>query len=413
MSQNVAFSVIVPTRERARTLGATLRTILSQDYPAFEVVVSDNASQDNTAELVKDLSDERIRYFNTGRRLAMHENWNFALEKVRGDFVTVIGDDDGLVPSALHDMATLLETTGTKAVCWQKIEYCWPDHPVAHLKSRLTIPLTNDLMRLNAEAVLRDLCRFLFPYNRTPTLYNSFVATEAVRACTPANGSFLNSSSPDVYSGVALLDQLKDYFYVSRPFSINGASAASNGTSFSSVTNRSPYAMFLRELGSDYSYAFGRIHGSVNAELLEALLQANMHQYGGRLRIAKRLAVARIYAELSRKEDRQRDEGLNDLVQATQQRGLSRSFKVAKALFPLKSHPASAMALLNARDDLTVDASKFGVIDVAGASEFAGALLGPYIKPDRIQTYSLSKRIMSHAARKLPVARLIGTPSAI
>ncbi len=69
------YTVIIPTRDRAETLEATLRTCLRQTYPNFEIIVSDNCSDDNTKEIVDGLHDPRIRYINPGRRLSMSGNF--------------------------------------------------------------------------------------------------------------------------------------------------------------------------------------------------------------------------------------------------------------------------------------------------------------------------------------------------
>ena len=47
------FTVVVPTRERCETLGATLQSCLDQDHPDLEVIVSDNASLDDTRAVVE------------------------------------------------------------------------------------------------------------------------------------------------------------------------------------------------------------------------------------------------------------------------------------------------------------------------------------------------------------------------
>ncbi|HXM76782.1 MAG TPA: glycosyltransferase, partial [Thermoanaerobaculia bacterium] len=53
-------SVVIPTRERAAKLRYTLQTVLSQPGDDFEVVVSDNASEDATAETVSSFRDSRL-----------------------------------------------------------------------------------------------------------------------------------------------------------------------------------------------------------------------------------------------------------------------------------------------------------------------------------------------------------------
>ena len=74
-------SLVIPTRERADTLAHTLATALAQRSRHYEVVVSDNASVDHTRETVTRIADDRVRYFNTGERLSMCGNYEFALQQ--------------------------------------------------------------------------------------------------------------------------------------------------------------------------------------------------------------------------------------------------------------------------------------------------------------------------------------------
>jgi hypothetical protein len=70
------FTVIVPTRERSETLRHTLATIVGQDYADLEILVSDNASEDETQDDVASFRDPRIRSIRTPRRLSMSRNWS-------------------------------------------------------------------------------------------------------------------------------------------------------------------------------------------------------------------------------------------------------------------------------------------------------------------------------------------------
>ena len=91
-------SVIIPTRERADTLLFAIKTAFDQNSDDYEVIVSDNFSQDNTKEVVESFSDPRLVYVNSGRRLSMCDNYEFGLEHARGEYIIFIGDDDAIMP---------------------------------------------------------------------------------------------------------------------------------------------------------------------------------------------------------------------------------------------------------------------------------------------------------------------------
>src|SRR5215207_8249326 len=102
-------SLIIPTRERAETLFFALQTALDQVSDSYEVIVSDNFSQDNTEQVVRNFNDPRLRYFNTGKRLSMSDNWEFALGKARGEYIVYIGDDDAMMPGGINRLETLIQ----------------------------------------------------------------------------------------------------------------------------------------------------------------------------------------------------------------------------------------------------------------------------------------------------------------
>ena len=116
MRTSVKFTIIIPTRERADVLVHSLHTVVAQDYEDLTIIVSDNFSQDNTKQVVDSFHDPRIKYINTGRRVSMSHNWEFALSHVKDGWVSIIGDDDGLMPGALTTVADIIRKTGCQAI---------------------------------------------------------------------------------------------------------------------------------------------------------------------------------------------------------------------------------------------------------------------------------------------------------
>ena len=80
-------TILLPTRNRADTLAFALQTLLRIDDDRLEILVSDNAGEDGTRDVVLGQSDARLRYINPGRRLAMSQHWEFALAHATGDWL--------------------------------------------------------------------------------------------------------------------------------------------------------------------------------------------------------------------------------------------------------------------------------------------------------------------------------------
>ena len=109
------FSIIIPTCDRPQLLNQTLSAALNVSHGSYEVVVSDNFSGPETREVVERLRDPRLRYVRTNRRLHMPDSWQFAYEHAKGEYLIILGDDDGIVTNALTKLHQIISATGVDA----------------------------------------------------------------------------------------------------------------------------------------------------------------------------------------------------------------------------------------------------------------------------------------------------------
>jgi len=102
------FSFVIPTRNRRQLLSETLDSIRAQTVGDFELVVSNNNSEDDTAEYLASLekSDRRVRVCSLDATVPVYENWNNGLRAALGKYVCLLHDDDLVEP-------TYIETAGT------------------------------------------------------------------------------------------------------------------------------------------------------------------------------------------------------------------------------------------------------------------------------------------------------------
>ena len=104
-------TVAVPTRNRADLLARTIRSVLDQTEPRFEVVVLDNASTDDTPSVVADFvtSDPRVSLARIEHGVPMHENVSRCFTAGTAPYVTILHDDDLMRPENLARKLPLLE----------------------------------------------------------------------------------------------------------------------------------------------------------------------------------------------------------------------------------------------------------------------------------------------------------------
>ena len=95
-------TVAVPTCNGARHLGEALRSILAQEGPAFELLVSDDRSDDNTLEMVRAAAGDRVRIEVNSERLGLAGNWNRCAALARTPLVAIFHQDDVMLPGHLQ-----------------------------------------------------------------------------------------------------------------------------------------------------------------------------------------------------------------------------------------------------------------------------------------------------------------------
>jgi glycosyltransferase involved in cell wall biosynthesis len=104
-------SIGLPIRNGERYLEEAVRSVLAQEYGRIELVISDNASDDGTQEICRQLarSDARVRYHRQSENIGLVPNFNAVLHLAQGSYLKWMGDDDWLTPSYVTSCVQALE----------------------------------------------------------------------------------------------------------------------------------------------------------------------------------------------------------------------------------------------------------------------------------------------------------------
>jgi len=87
-------SVCIPSYNAGKFIGETIKSVLDSAYQDFEIVVNDDASTDNTREIVESFEDSRIKFYQNQENVGAIKNWNLAIKKATGEYVGLLNHDD-------------------------------------------------------------------------------------------------------------------------------------------------------------------------------------------------------------------------------------------------------------------------------------------------------------------------------
>jgi glycosyltransferase involved in cell wall biosynthesis len=110
MNSSPTVSILVPTYNYGHHIDEALQSALGQTYSDFEIIIIDDASKDNTDEIVqKYLKDPRFSYYKNPVNLGLVENFNNCLTYARGKYIKFLLADDKFEPTLLEKFVPIME----------------------------------------------------------------------------------------------------------------------------------------------------------------------------------------------------------------------------------------------------------------------------------------------------------------
>ena len=230
-------SIVIPTHNRLALVADAIETVRADRKYNWELVIFDNCSEEPLEAHVKALNDDRIRFFRSDVFLPVTDSWNQAFSKARGDYVMLIGDDDGLTPNFFEEVNKLIEDFNEPdciycsfyqffhpgVAPWQRDGYV-SDLRNAFFFSGRELPfLLSSRDRTHAVNGSLQLKRN-FTFNMQSLIFSRKLVDRLTK-----NGSFFHTPFPDYYIAnvaFALADTIVAH---PRPLTIAGVSTRSFG----------------------------------------------------------------------------------------------------------------------------------------------------------------------------------------
>lgn len=117
MKNNIMLSICIPTYNRAKYLDICLQSIIHYKGTDIEVLIQDNNSPDDTAQIVSKFQDSRFNYEKNETNVGVRKNIRILFNKAQGDYVFCLTDDDYFLPGAIERVMNFIKTTNP--VCFK------------------------------------------------------------------------------------------------------------------------------------------------------------------------------------------------------------------------------------------------------------------------------------------------------
>ncbi|MES2884955.1 MAG: glycosyltransferase family 2 protein [Pseudomonadota bacterium] len=229
MSQPL-FSICIPNFNYGGYLGETLDSVLAQDFADLEILVSDNASTDNSVAVVQQYAqrDARIQLRINRCNVGFVGNLSKSAAMATGRWMTMLSSDDLMRPQALSVYSRLIEALGSRAEatvlsstvhvidgksqCYDMMGIDWKQWAGAVRDEPLSIAAGADVWLLPAAALLRNSLSLLrTPFHFATTTYSKALH-DAVESYS--QGGIIN---PDKRFAWALLGEAEQALIVDAP----------------------------------------------------------------------------------------------------------------------------------------------------------------------------------------------------
>ncbi len=110
-------SVVMPVYNGEKYLRETMDSILNQTFTDFEFIIINDASKDNTEEIIKSYEDDRIVYLINEQNLGVAGTLNCGIENAKGEYIARIDADDIAVPERFQKQVAFMDAHPDVGLC--------------------------------------------------------------------------------------------------------------------------------------------------------------------------------------------------------------------------------------------------------------------------------------------------------
>lgn len=230
MKEKYLLSIVIPTKNREKYIKGTLEQILELGYSNIQIIIQDNSDISIYNSLKKEgFIRENVKYNYSQGIISFVENFNLAVELSDGEYLCLIGDDDGITKQIM-DVTIWAKQNNIEAIKPElNAMYFWPDSGAvesANDNGCIYIKeISGKLEKCSTEKGIRELleqgCQN-YLLLEIVKLYHGIVKKDSLIKVKKITGKYFGGLSPDIYIAVALSLVIKEFIKIDFPLTIPG-----------------------------------------------------------------------------------------------------------------------------------------------------------------------------------------------
>ncbi|MDB9865461.1 glycosyltransferase [Candidatus Thioglobus sp.] len=204
--QTPLFSILIPTRDRPGLTEDLIASILEQNFTDFELIISDNSTNNDTQEVLNKIEDHRVINYRTGN-LNMADNWEAGIEKCSGLYLLLFSDKMVLKQNSLEYLADYIKKYSPSCINWNIDSFF--DKELTYLKNK-SLEKTNIL---DTSSILKEILNSEFDSVKVPCHCNSAISMSVIKSIKTISGRVCMQLNPDytlAYQVLLHLDEIHD-----------------------------------------------------------------------------------------------------------------------------------------------------------------------------------------------------------
>lgn len=216
----IKYSIVIPTRNRDEYLQYAIQSVINSPRKDIELIVSNNHSTDETKEILKKIVDPRVKIITPQNDLPMAGHYEFAIGHAKGEWITILGDDDAVMPHIFETLDSYIsQYPDIDIISSARAYYFWKGCEDLYGQS---VVIFKSHTKVELRSTKKDLIKVsqgLRSCFDMPQIYTTGIIKRSLyeEIKNKSGGFFYHSIIPDIYSVVALCLSRDKYLRVEEP----------------------------------------------------------------------------------------------------------------------------------------------------------------------------------------------------